>query len=70
MNYHVGRETDSDGRCMQLWPKDTESKTKEELAKLKAGTLYKVFFKTKDYFESTGRKCFYPWVEVCIRRQG
>ena len=55
---------------MQLWPKDTESKTKEELAKLKAGTLYKVFIKTKDYFESTGRKCFYPWVEVCIRRQG
>ena len=55
---------------MQLWPAATESKTKEELAKLKAGTLYKVFFKTKDYFESTGRKCFYPWVEVCIRRQG
>ncbi|EPT01600.1 hypothetical protein FOMPIDRAFT_1029819 [Fomitopsis schrenkii] len=58
-------ETDSDGRCMQLWPKATEGKTKEELAKpLKAGTLYKVFFKTKEYFESTGRKCFYPWVEI------
>lgn len=68
LNDYVRRETDSDGRCMQLWPKATEGKTKEELAKpLKAGTLYKVFFKTKEYFESTGRKCFYPWVEVGIR---
>ncbi|KAI0720138.1 transthyretin [Fomitopsis betulina] len=58
-------ETDSDGRCMQLWPKATEGQTKEELAKsLKAGTLYKVLFKTKEYFESTGQKCFYPWVEI------
>lgn len=53
---------------MQLWPKATEGQTKEELAKsLKAGTLYKVLFKTKEYFESTGQKCFYPWVEVRIR---
>ena len=55
---------------MQLWPKTTESKTKEELATLKAGTLYKVFFMTKEYFERTGRKCFYPWVEVSICRHG
>jgi len=26
--------------------------------------LYKVIFKTKEYFEGTGRKCFYPWVEI------
>ncbi|PCH34049.1 transthyretin [Wolfiporia cocos MD-104 SS10] len=56
--------TDSDGRCMQLWPKATEQKSAEERKKLKAGTLYKVVFKTKDYFESTGHKCFYPWVEI------
>ncbi|OBZ78960.1 5-hydroxyisourate hydrolase, partial [Grifola frondosa] len=56
--------TDADGRCMQLFPKPSAEQSKEEQAKLKAGKLYKVVFKTKDYFESTGRKCFYPWVEI------
>ncbi|KZT74938.1 transthyretin [Daedalea quercina L-15889] len=63
----VEGETDSDGRCMQLWPKATDNQTKEELARLKAGTVYKIFFKTKEYFESTGRKSLYPWVETCIQ---
>jgi len=31
---------------------------------LKAGGLYKIVFKTKEYFERTGRKSFYPWVEI------
>lgn len=57
-------KTDSDGRCMQLWPKATAEHNAEQRAKLKAGALYKVVFKTKEYFESTGRKCFYPWVEI------
>jgi len=57
-------QTDSDGRCMQLWPEATDEQSAKEHAKLKPGTLYKVVFKTKDYFESTGRKCFYPWVEI------
>lgn len=52
-------KTDADGRCMQLWPSGSK-----ERAKLQDGKLYKVIFNTKDYFESTGRKCFYPWVEV------
>jgi len=65
----VEGETDSDGRCMQLWSKSTEGQSKEELPKLKAGAMYKVFFKTKDYFESTGRKCFYPWVEITFEVQ-
>ncbi|CCL98080.1 uncharacterized protein FIBRA_00074 [Fibroporia radiculosa] len=56
--------TDADGRCMQLWPQPGAGQSKEELAKLKTGTLYKVVFKTKDYFEHTGRQCFYPWVEI------
>ena len=56
--------TDSDGRCMQLWASDTESKTEEERWKLEAGKIYKVIFQTKPYFERTGRKCFYPWVDV------
>ncbi|KAH8099329.1 transthyretin [Cristinia sonorae] len=56
--------TDADGRCMQLWPSSTPMEPKEERAKLRAGQLYKVTFNTKEYFESTGRKCFYPWVEI------
>jgi 5-hydroxyisourate hydrolase len=28
--------------------------------------LYKIVFKPKEYFEKTGRKCFYPWVEVTL----
>ncbi|KAL6304808.1 transthyretin [Sparassis latifolia] len=48
--------TDADGRCMQLFPKSGDE--------LQQGKLYKVVFKTKEYFENTGRKCFYPWVEI------
>ena len=58
------RVTDNDGRCMQLYPEAGPEQKREDLIKLQAGKLYKVIFKTKDYFESTGRKCFYPWVEV------
>ncbi len=56
--------TDYDGRCMQLYPEAAPGQKREDLVKLQAGQFYKVVFKTKDYFESTGRKCFYPWVEV------
>ncbi len=58
------RVTDYDGRCMQLYPEAGPGQKREDLIKLQAGKLYKVVFKTKDYFESVGRKCFYPWVEV------
>ncbi|KAI0073937.1 transthyretin [Panus rudis PR-1116 ss-1] len=56
--------TNSDGRCMDLWPEATETQSKEERSKLETGKLYKVVFQTKEYFEKTGRKCFYPWVEI------
>ncbi|KAI0800704.1 transthyretin, partial [Fomes fomentarius] len=56
--------TDYDGRCMQLYPEAGPGQRREELIKLQSGRLYKVVFKTKDYFESVGRKCFYPWVEI------
>ncbi|RDX51866.1 transthyretin [Polyporus arcularius HHB13444] len=56
--------TDYDGRCMQLYPEAGPGQKREDLIKLQAGKLYKVVFKTKDYFESVGRKCFYPWVEI------
>ncbi|EJF67196.1 transthyretin [Dichomitus squalens] len=56
--------TDHDGRCMQLYPEAGPGQKREDLIKLQAGNLYKVVFKTKDYFEGTGRKSFYPWVEI------
>ncbi|TDL28062.1 Hydroxyisourate hydrolase [Rickenella mellea] len=51
--------TDANGRCADLMaPKPGEP----EIA-LSAG-LYKVIFKTKEYFHDSGRPCFYPWVEI------
>ena len=61
---HITRVTDYDGRCMQLYPNAAPGQKREDLIKLEAGRLYKVTFKTKEYFESVGSKCFYPWVEV------
>lgn len=59
---HTRRTTNADGRCLDLLePYSTSAETRELL---KPG-LYKVVFKIKDYFESKGQKCFYPWVEVC-----
>jgi 5-hydroxyisourate hydrolase len=52
--------TDSDGRCLTLCLHP------EQNLVLKAGGVYKMVFKTKEYFEATGKKCFYPWVEVCV----
>ncbi|KAJ7070866.1 hypothetical protein C8F01DRAFT_1046592 [Mycena amicta] len=48
-------ETNADGRCTELLTPQT----------LAAGT-YKIVFKPKEYFERTGRKCFYPWVEIAF----
>jgi 5-hydroxyisourate hydrolase len=62
----MNRVTDADGRCMQLWPEGENEQTRQEKAKLKHGKLYKVIFQTKPYFEDSGRKCFYPWVDVSL----
>jgi len=52
--------TNADGRCLDLLaPHDSQTKD----SGLVAGS-YKIVFKTKAYFERTGRKCFYPWVEI------
>ncbi|KAI0049250.1 Hydroxyisourate hydrolase, partial [Auriscalpium vulgare] len=58
--------TNSDGRCLDLltWNGVSEAPASETPAKLRAGGLYKIVFRTKDYFESSERKSFYPWVEV------
>nr|AAZ14903.1 conserved hypothetical protein [Coprinellus disseminatus] len=52
--------TNEDGRCLDLLPPTgTEGSTA-----LQAGEAYKIVFKTKEYFEKTGRSTFYPWVEI------
>jgi len=53
-------QTDTDGRCTTLLP----PRGSPNAVELKAGGLYKVVFKTKDYYAKTDRKCFYPWVEI------
>ncbi|KAI0031428.1 hypothetical protein K488DRAFT_79078 [Vararia minispora EC-137] len=57
-------ETDSDGRCLNLLPLGNGKEAQEKHAQLKAGGTYKIIFKTKQYFEQTGRQSFYPWVEI------
>ncbi|KAF7347693.1 5-hydroxyisourate hydrolase [Mycena venus] len=55
--------TNADGRCLDLLPARDSSEAKDLDAAVVPGT-YKIVFKTKEYFEKTGRKCFYPWVEI------
>ncbi|KAK0198867.1 hypothetical protein F5146DRAFT_110779 [Armillaria mellea] len=53
--------TNSDGRCQDLLP---PLETSEETRRLLTAGSYKVIFRIKEYFESKGQKCFYPWVEI------
>jgi 5-hydroxyisourate hydrolase len=46
---------------MDLLSSDPHSTQSVELD---AGGLYKIVFKTKDYFDRAGKTTFYPWVEV------
>lgn len=56
--------TDVDGRCMTLLPpRDSEEAKQAPQFQIAAG-IYKIVFKPQEYFEKTGRKCFYPWIEV------
>ncbi|KAF8216045.1 hypothetical protein K438DRAFT_1799982 [Mycena galopus ATCC 62051] len=55
--------TNADGRCLDLLPARDSSEAQKADVALVPGT-YKIVFKTKEYFERTGRKCFYPWVEI------
>ena len=58
------RITNSDGRCLDLLPcRESEEATGKKSNPV-AGQIYKIIFKTKEYFEHTERKSFYPWVEV------
>ena len=47
--------TNADGRCLDLLSPD--------LGTLQPG-IYQIAFETKEYFERTGRKSFYPFVQV------
>jgi 5-hydroxyisourate hydrolase len=60
-------KTNSDGRCLDLLPHPDSAEAEEKQTKLTPGGLYKIVFKTKDYFEGTERKCFYPWVEITFQ---
>jgi len=55
--------TDADGRCLNLLPPRGSDEARLQNKQVGAGT-YKIVFKPKEYFEKTGRKCFYPWVEI------
>jgi hypothetical protein len=62
----VHRRTDADGRCMGLLPPSSDSSEHTaDVAHLKAG-LYKIVFKTREYFERMGKRSFYPWVEASL----
>ncbi|KAJ3775143.1 hypothetical protein FB446DRAFT_786282 [Lentinula raphanica] len=53
-------KTDSDGRCTNLLPPTGSTETKDLLNP----GLYKMIFRTKEYFEAQSVKTFYPWVEI------
>ena len=55
------RVTNADGRCIDLLSSNPPS---AQPVKLEPGGLYKIVFKTKDYFDRAGKATFYPWVEV------
>ncbi|KAH7930588.1 transthyretin [Leucogyrophana mollusca] len=55
--------TDADGRCTTLLPPKGSDEAKLQQKEVTAG-VYKLAFKPGPYFEKTGRKCFYPWVEI------
>lgn len=57
--YYLSSVTNSDGRCTDFLVQANSQSPLE----LEAG-IYKMIFKTKDYFDQTNRKCFYPWAEV------
>lgn len=46
--------TNADGRCLDLLSPDLA---------LQPG-IYQIVFETKEYFERTGRKSFYPFVQI------
>ncbi|KAF7784093.1 hypothetical protein Agabi119p4_258 [Agaricus bisporus var. burnettii] len=57
-------KTNSDGRCIDLLPPRGSTDAEEAKTDPEAGQTYKVILRTREYFERTGRKSFYPWVDI------
>ncbi|KIK70702.1 hypothetical protein GYMLUDRAFT_147608 [Collybiopsis luxurians FD-317 M1] len=55
-------QTNSDGRCADLLPPARSSET--QTGQLLQPGLYKIIFRTKEYFEAQSIQSFYPWVEI------
>lgn len=53
--------TNADGRCLDLLSPNPSSDSSSYT--LQPGT-YQIVFETKEYFERTGRKSFYPFVQI------
>jgi 5-hydroxyisourate hydrolase len=64
MALNLDSMTNSDGRCFDLLPPRGSEEEKQQNTALAAGRTYKIVFRTKEYFEATNQKSFYPWVEV------
>ena len=64
INLNYSRVTNSDGRCLDLLPSRGSEEATRNKSDIVAGQTYKIIFKTKEYFEQSKRKSFYPWVEV------
>jgi len=62
----LDRCTNADGRCPDLLPLRGSEEEKQAGTALVARQTYKVIFRTKEYFDLTNRKSFYPLVEVCV----
>jgi len=59
--------TNEDGRCIDLLPVRGSEEEQREKTALVGGSIYKIVFKTEEYFESTNRKSFYPHVEITFK---
>ena len=55
--------TNADGRCLDLLSDPTRPTASPPSPKLQPG-IYQIVFETKEYFERSGRKSFYPFVQV------
>ncbi|KAF9645433.1 transthyretin [Thelephora ganbajun] len=51
--------TNADGRCLDLLPPDSAGSSYA----FQPG-IYQIVFETKEYFERTDRKSFYPFVQI------
>jgi len=58
--------TDADGRCLDLLLLPSKPSSGSPISPQEAlrPGIYQILFETKEYFERTGRKSFYPFVQI------